>query len=302
MNLTKIDLKDYVKSGEGATGDSYDSLLNPDEMLKLFNPGFPIQPVYDELTVAKKVYKMGVPSPEPGEMVTDGERIGIRFKRIVGKRSFSRMLADEPERTEEFAREFARFSKKLHAMECPEGEFPDVKDLISDALDKTPQFTDDERKALTELLAGLPDRKTAVHGDLHIGNVISTLPKGAPLSVPHETYFIDLGFFTQGHPIFDIAALIGAMYISTEAYVSHDLHITLAQSQQFVRYFLDEYFFSEDRLAEEWFGGSCRTVDSVIENMKKAYLVKFITVTYVLGRKLPEYEEVLDAFMKTVKR
>lgn len=296
MEINKINLCEYRLSGQGATGESYDCLTDPDVMVKLFNIGIPLEPIHKELEVARKVFDMGVPSPEPGEMVTDGYRIGIRFRRIVGKRSFSRMLSDEPQRTEEFSREFARLSKKLHSMECPNGLFPDQKVLILDALSKSSQYTNGERMFLLKLIDGMPQANKAVHGDLHIGNVISTLPKGAPLSTPHQSYFIDLGFFSQGHPIFDVAGVMGNLYFSSGDYITRELHITVEHAKEVFNYFLDEYFFAEDRIADKWFGPG-QTMDSVKEQLRKAYVVRFITVTYVIGRKLPEYEETLHSLM-----
>lgn len=296
MDIKQIDLRDYRKSGEGATGESYDSLADKNVMVKLFNKDIPLDPIFKEQEVAKKVYEMGVPSPKPGEMVTDGNRIGIKFRRIVGKRSFSRMLADEPERTEEFSRLFARETKALHSMECPEGWFPDQAVIIRDAVEKCPLYTAEEKQYLFHLLDEMPKAKTAVHGDYHIGNVICTLPKGAPLSAPYETYFIDLGFFSQGHPIYDVAGLMGNIYYTSGDYIPRELHISVEQAAQVFHFFLDEYFFAEDRLAEKWFGPG-QTIASVIENLRKAYVVKYSTVTYIIGFKLPEYDAELKALM-----
>ena len=103
----RISLDDYVLSGGGANGESSDHLHDPSVMLKLYFPGKVRQPL-DEMLLARKVYDLGIPTPEPGDyVVTDDGRYGIRFKRIVGKKSFTRATADEPERVAEFAAQFA---------------------------------------------------------------------------------------------------------------------------------------------------------------------------------------------------
>ena len=94
--METIDLKKYIRTGEGANGESYDSVEDPEVMVKIYNADYPTDTIFSELEVAKKVYSLGVPSPQPGEIITDGERIGIRFKKIIGKRSYSRAIADEP--------------------------------------------------------------------------------------------------------------------------------------------------------------------------------------------------------------
>ena len=95
MEALKISLDDYVLSGGGANGESYDHKSDPSVMLKLYFPGKIRQPL-DEMLLARKVYDLGIPTPEPGEyVVTEDGRYGIRFHRILGKKSYSRATADE---------------------------------------------------------------------------------------------------------------------------------------------------------------------------------------------------------------
>ena len=85
MKPIRISLKDYVLFGGGANGESYDCISDPNIMLKLYFPGKIQQPL-DEMAVARKVYDLGIPTPEPGEYVeTEDGRFGIRFRRIPGK-------------------------------------------------------------------------------------------------------------------------------------------------------------------------------------------------------------------------
>ena len=127
MEALKIDLKDYVHSGEGANGESFNHRTNPDIMMKLYNPGKVQQPL-DEMLMARKVYELGIPTPEPGEYVTDGVRYGIRFRRISGKVSYSRATADNPEKVEKYASEFARMCLQLHKVHVDPADFENVKD------------------------------------------------------------------------------------------------------------------------------------------------------------------------------
>ena len=64
----RISLKDYVLSGGGFNGESYFHRDDPTVMLKLYFPGKIQQPL-DEMTLSRKVYEMGIPTPEPGEYV-----------------------------------------------------------------------------------------------------------------------------------------------------------------------------------------------------------------------------------------
>ena len=98
MEAKKINLSDFVLFGGGANGESYNHTRDPSLMLKLYFPGKIQQPL-DEMLLARKVYDMGIPSPEPGEyVVTEDGRYGIRFHRIPGKVSYSRASGDHPEK------------------------------------------------------------------------------------------------------------------------------------------------------------------------------------------------------------
>jgi len=175
-----IDINDYVLSGEGANGKSYDCLSDSSLMVKMYNASYPKEPIFSEYEVAAKVFNCGFPCPEPGELVTDGERVGIQFKRIVGKRSYARAISEEPERLEEYVREFARLGKNLHSIKCPEGVFPDIKENFRHMIEAEKCYTATEKEKILSYLDSLPDEMTAIHGDFHIGNVITTLPNYFP--------------------------------------------------------------------------------------------------------------------------
>lgn len=289
--MKTIDLKDYVKSGAGANGDSYFSLSDENEMLKLYNPDYPTGPIFDELEVAEKVYREGIPSPKPGVLVTDGKRIGIQFRRIRGKRSFSRMLADEPDRVAEFAGEFARCCKELHSHVCRQEVFPDAKQQFLSLLTSVNQPADIKKK-MAGFIRSVPDCDTALHGDMHIGNLISTLPAGAPITEPHEVFFIDLGYFSQGFPLFDLGMTRAICLSSDEEFRQHDFHVDGKLTAVFWEHFVNEYFFSSDRLAEKYFGPG-QTPESVTEAIKPYECCKYLLVQYNLGFLPDHYAKIL---------
>ena len=62
MEAIPISLDDYVLSGGGANGESYDHKTDPSVMLKLYFPGKIRQPL-DEMMLARKVFD-GLPQSE----------------------------------------------------------------------------------------------------------------------------------------------------------------------------------------------------------------------------------------------
>ncbi len=293
MEAVKINLDDYVQSGAGFNGASYDMKSDPNVMVKLYNEDYPKQPIIDELEVAKKVYELGVASPEPGCLVTDGKRLGIKFRRIVGKRSFSRMLADEPERTEEYARIFARACKNLHATECPKGLFPEAKEQFIDFVKWAKELSESEKKVIIDFIESVPECNTALHGDMHIGNAITTLAKGADLNSKYDIYFIDLGYFSRGCPLYDVGMFYNVCNVSDDNFIMKEMHITGGTAREVWNYFVDEYFFADDNLAEKWFGKGANK-EIVVENIKKYTAVKLLFVSFNIGF-------ILEHFLKFIK-
>lgn len=277
--IERIDLEKYVRTGEGACGESYDSLEDSSMMLKLFFPEFPKESILSELDVANRVYKLGVPSPKPGDLVKVGERLGIRFRKIAGKRSYARMLADEPERVEELTREFAGYCKRLHSVKCPKGAFPDAKAYNYMLIENDREFNDVQKQKIADFVSSIPDADTALHGDMHVGNLISTLPKGAPLSTPHEVYFIDLGFFTQGYPLIDLGMLQNICLTADEEFRFENFHIHKDMTEKVWEFFVDEYFESKMTVAE------------ANELINPYQCLKLLLVEYSMGYLPPHYKE-----------
>ena len=296
-DMKTIDINRYVLSGAGANGESYDCLDERDVMLKLYNADYPMQTVIDELEIARKVYSMGVPSPEPGELVRCGERLGIRFHRIEGKRSFSRAVADEPERVGEYAREFAVYGKRLHSTVCPEGMFPSQKELYLRFLDADRLFDADEHDVMRRFIESMSDDMTAVHGDFHMGNILTTLPKRAPMSDPHDIFFIDVGYFAVGCPLLDVSMLYNICTYADEEFVQKEMHIGREVARKFWRSFVDEYFFGPENLGRKWFGEGV-TPSEIDEKLIPYVAIKLLLVGFNAGEIPSGYMPVMKKALK----
>lgn len=239
MNPVLIDMNDYVRTGEGANGASYDHKTDPSIMLKLYLRNF--EAAEKELELAKKVYAAGIPTPEPGDLVTDGKQTGIRFRRIKGKTSFSRACGDHPERTEEYAREFAKMCKQLHSIKVDTTQFENGKERMYHMLDANPDFTPEQKEKIRAFIAAAPDTDTALHGDLQFSNGIFTEQDGV-----RQLYFIDLGDFCYGYPMFDIGMVYLCCCLNDEAWTKEVYHMSNATARRFWDAFAEEYFFAPD--------------------------------------------------------
>ena len=124
-----IDLNDYVQTGEGGTALTYTHKTRP-TMAKLFNPGNEAELAEKEFLTARAVFEMGIPTPEPLQLVTDGQRRGVEYELISNKRSFTRIISQEPERLEEISLAFARMARELHAIKADTSRFTSIKETL----------------------------------------------------------------------------------------------------------------------------------------------------------------------------
>ena len=275
MKPIKIDLNEYERVGEGANGASYNHKTNPDIMLKIYFRNF--EAAEKELELAQKVYAMGIPTPEPGDLITDGERMGIRFRRINGKKSFSRACGDEPERTEEFAREFAQMCKRLHAVHMDTTQFENVKDRLYNLLDANPFFTPEQKEKIRAFIAAAPDADTAIHGDLQFGNGIFVEENGV-----RKTYFIDLGDFCYGYPMFDIGMVYLCCCLNDEAWTMEVNHMSNDTAAHFWDAFAKEYF------------GPDADMEAVMKEVKIYAGLKTIIVERDTRCPMPQFRAMLE--------
>ncbi len=275
MEAIRINLDDYVHSGEGANGESFFHRTDPTVMMKLYHPGKVQQPL-DEMMMARKVFDLGIPSPEPGEYVTDGVRYGIRFRRIEGKVSYSRATADHPEKVAQYAAEFAGMCLDLHKIHVDTASFENVKDRYYRLLAENPFFTKGEKDAIGRFIADCPDTDTAIHGDLQFSNAIF---------VGDKRYFIDLGDFCYGYSLFDTGMVYLCCCISEAAFIEEVFHMPKSLSVKFWEEFAHAYF------------GADRPLKDIEEQIRPYAGLKTLIVERDTKRPMPEMRACLKGII-----
>ena len=275
MEAIRINLDDYVHSGEGANGESFFHRTDPTVMMKLYHPGKVQQPL-DEMMMARKVFDLGIPSPEPGEYVTDGVRYGIRFHRIEGKVSYSRATADHPEKVARYAAEFAGMCLDLHKIHVDTASFENVKDRYYRLLAENPFFTKGEKDAIGRFIADCPDTDTAIHGDLQFSNAIF---------VGDKRYFIDLGDFCYGYSLFDTGMVYLCCCISEPAFIEEVFHMPKSLSVKFWEEFAHAYF------------GADRPLKDIEEQIRPYAGLKTLIVERDTKRPMPEMRACLKGII-----
>ena len=212
----QIDLNDYVQTGEGGTALTY-SRKDGKTLAKLYKPGFEADRAKAEFLTARTVYELGIPTPEPFRLVTDGERYGAEYELIKDKRSFTRIISQEPERIEEISLTFARMARQLHATEADTTRLESMKQRMRRFYVEKDMVPEYYKQAVLNFLDHVPDATTCLHGDLQIGNVITD---------GQRTLWIDTGEFGYGVPEWDLAMFWMAAQGIDEQRCDFIFHIT----------------------------------------------------------------------------
>ena len=190
-----IDLNDYIQTGEGGTAQAY-TRKDGKTLAKLYNPGFEADRARAEFLTARTVFEMGIPTPEPYRLVTDGERFGAEYELIPNKRSFTRIISEEPERLQEISLTFASWAKKLHSTPADTKRLRSYKQVVTQFYHEKNLVPETFKQRALAFLETVPEPETLLHGDLQIGNIITD---------GDRTLWIDVGEFSYGCPEWDLA-------------------------------------------------------------------------------------------------
>ena len=194
--MEKIELSKWNMFSNRHNSENYNS---PDGkwMLKLGFPGFcsTKEELLLEQSICRKVLSLGIPTPQVGEIVEFEGRNGLIYERIEGKRSISKCVGEEPAKLDYYIKIFAENCKKLHSTECAPGTFKDAEEKYSRLLEESRMFPENVKEFARKIIKETPKVFTCIHGDMQTGNLIIN-DKGA--------YFIDLGEFACGNPLYDL--------------------------------------------------------------------------------------------------
>ena len=249
--MLNLDLENWIKEGHGFTADSYRNKDDENLLLKLFFTGDGKDLAEREYLRAVDVAGLGVPTPKVYELVLVDGMAGILFERIEHKRSFGKLCTENPEGLPKYAEIFAKQSRELHSIKCNTDKFPNQKDVFRKLINQV-DIREEIRDYLNCLLDNTRDADTCLHGDLQTGNMVmgwcrNFEGRDRQEGEEEKTYFIDLGHFAYGNPVFDIASL----YLSAKVYQNEEsnksmLHFTTEQLEDFWKYYAISYIGTDD--------------------------------------------------------
>ncbi len=217
-DVEKINLDDYVATGEGATAVSYTHKTR-DTIAKLYYPGFEADCAKKDFLTSCSAFGLGVLTPKPIRLITDGERFGAEYELIRNKRSFSRIISEEPGRLQELSLIFAEMAKKLHSTKADTSKLVSTKEKFRRFYLEKAEVPDFFKQKALAFIDTVPDTPYCLHGDLQISNVITD---GA------RTLWIDMGDFGYGDPGWDL----GMLWSMTHRMDEHKANLVFHMSKE----------------------------------------------------------------------
>ena len=184
--------------GEGSNGVVY--RYDPEIVVKVYRNADALHEIERERQLARRALILGIPTAIPFDVVQVGNSYGSVFE-LLNAKSFSKLIAAEPENRDRYIAEFVELLKRIHSTEVDPGEMEDMKAVaLGWAKYLRGHLPEEQCDKLISLIEAVPERHTMIHGDYHTNNV--EMQNG-------EVLLIDMDTLSYGHPVFEL----GSMYL-----------------------------------------------------------------------------------------
>ncbi|MBM6885477.1 anti-sigma factor antagonist [Pseudoflavonifractor phocaeensis] len=198
--------------GRGSNGTVY--RIDQDTAVKVYHGAHCLADVQRERELARKAFVLGVPTAIPYDVVRVGDGYGSVFE-LLNARSFSKLIAADPQRMDLYVERYVELMKKIHATHVKPGELPEMKEIALNWVNFLRDYLPaGEGEKLVALVERVPERDTMLHGDCHTNNIVMQ---------NDEVLLIDMETLCVGHPVFELAS----MYLGFVAFGELDHTITL---------------------------------------------------------------------------
>jgi len=185
--------------GRGANGTIY--RIDQDNVVKVYNNADALADIQHEREVAKLALVLGIPTAISYDVVKVGDSYGSVFE-LLNARSFSKILANEPEKMDWCVQEYVKMLKTIHGTLVPAGKLPDMKETVLGwARFMQGYLPEAAGRKLLALVEAVPHDDHMIHGDYHTKN----------LELQNdEVLLIDMDTLAVGHPIFELASMFNS--------------------------------------------------------------------------------------------
>ena len=220
--LRQVEIAEMHALGSGVKGSIFK--MNSEMVLKVYNGLVSTEEAKRILRTVRQAFVRGIPTMIPFEIVETEKGLGTVFE-MVNAECFSDEIAGHPETVGEAAAALAELALKLASTDLTGSGVISRRDIMERMLDEAAHlFEDDELEDLRRYADAVPDRHTAVHGDLHARNI---------MMYNGELLLIDMDDFSMGHPVWELAAIdrIYHMALAMEPGMLRDIYCFPAEME-----------------------------------------------------------------------
>lgn len=190
----RLSVEDCEIIGKGAKGTVY--RYDPETIIKVYKNPDSLPDIKNERELARKAFVLGIPTAISYDVVKVGNSFGSVFE-LLDAKSFSQLIAEEPEKIDGYIKLFTDLLKKIHSTEVKADDMPDIKKTVNKWIAADEPFLKPETaKKLKKLVSDVPDTLNMLHCDYHTNNIM--MQNG-------ETLLIDMDTLSHGHPVFELA-------------------------------------------------------------------------------------------------
>ena len=185
--------------GAGANGTVY--RINDELVVKVYKDADALEDIRRERELARLALVLGIPTAISYDVVRVGDSYGSVFE-LLNARSFSGILAQQPEKMDWCVKEYVDLLKLIHSTRVPKGKLPSMRQIALDwARFVRDYLPEEEGEKLVSLVKEVPEDPHMIHGDYHTKNLELT---------GDEVLLIDMDTLAVGHPVFEFASMYNA--------------------------------------------------------------------------------------------
>lgn len=278
MKPVMVDLGDWVQAGQGWNALTYYHKSDDSLLLKLNSQEMPFEETVMEYRLSCAVHRLGVRCPETFSLATDGSRYGILTERFVGKKSFARILYEQPEMLDQLARDMAAEAHALHSLPCDTAMFESLPERFRQEVNSCAWIKGRLKSILNDCADRMRPVSTCLHGDMHPGNILRTA-KG--------DFWIDMGRFGYGDPDMDYASQYLLAHLAPASMVKWILHIDQPTYIRFVESF-GRYYYGPEFDTPETQARLKRAVYLLLgSTIAKERVARLVFGSYIRGHEKP---------------
>lgn len=195
----KVSVEGCEEIGRGANGSIY--RIDKDNVVKIYNNPEALDEIRHEREVAKLALILGIPTAISYDIVKVGDSYGSVFE-FLNAKSFSNLLANEPDKLDWCVDEYVKMLKCIHSTEVPAGKLPDMREtVISWAEFLQDYLPEKSARKLLNLVTAVPHDDHMIHGDYHTKNLELQ---------DDEVLLIDMDTLAVGNPVFELGSMFNA--------------------------------------------------------------------------------------------